>query len=79
MNTKYCNYLTAAEKKRWEEGSMTFQQFKRAIAHNLFLKSSEQNRDNYKNNKKLFADPDNQLYQQLDIEQLRKLVQPING
>jgi len=79
MNSKYCNYLTAAEKKRWEEGSMTFQQFKRAIAHNLFLKSSEQNRDNYKNNKKLFADPDNQLYQQLDIEQLRKLVQPING
>ena len=27
----------------------------------------------------LFADPNNQLYQQLDIEQLRKLVQPING
>jgi hypothetical protein len=48
------------------------------VAHNLFLKATEYDGDNYKNNKKLFADPDNTQYQQLDIEQLRKIVQPIN-
>ena len=79
MNTKYNKYLTADERKRWEDGRMSFEDYKKAIAHNLFLKSTEQNRENYNNNKKLFADPGNQLYQQLDIEQLRKLVQPING
>ena len=79
MNSRYNKYLTADEKKRWEDGRMSFEEYKRVIAHNIFLKSTEQNRENYNNNKKLFADPDNQLYQQLDIEQLRKLVQPING
>ena len=57
---------------------MDFETFKRAIAHSLFLKASEYDQDNYKNNKKLFANPDNMQYQQLDIEQLRKIVQPIN-
>lgn len=78
MNTKYGKYLTADEKKKWEEGSMDFDTFKRAVAHNLFLKATEYDGDNYKNNKKLFADPDNNQYQQLDIEQLRRIVQPIN-
>jgi hypothetical protein len=79
MNKRYNKYLTTDERKRWENGRMTFDEYKKAIAHNIFLKSTEQNRENYNNNKKLFADPNNQLYQQLDIEQLRKLVQPING
>lgn len=75
---KYTKYLTADEKKKWDEGKMDFATFKRAVAHNLFLKASEYDQENYKNNKKLFADPDNTQYQQLDIEQLRKIVQPIN-
>ena len=78
MYTKYSKYLTADEKKKWEENMMDFETFKRCIAHNLFLKATEYDQDNYKNNKKLFADPDNTQYQQLDIEQLRKIVQPIN-
>ena len=78
MNDKYGKYLTADEKKKWEDGRMDFEAFKRAVAHNLFQKASEYDSDNYKNNKKLFADPDNNQYQQLDIEQLRKIVQPIN-
>ena len=79
MYTKYGKYLTADEKKKWEENMMDFETFKRCVAHNLFLKATEYDADNYKNNKTLFADPDNTHYPQLDIEQLRKIVQPING
>jgi hypothetical protein len=79
MNDKYLKYLTADEKKKWEEDRMDFETFKRTVAHNLFLKATEYDSDNYKNNKKLFADADNAQYQLLDIEQLRKIVQPING
>ena len=79
MNAKYTKYITDAEKKRWEEGTMSFDQFKRAVAHGLFLKATEYNNDDYKTNKKYFSDPTNRLYQQLDIEVLRKMVQPING
>ncbi|MBR3412001.1 MAG: hypothetical protein IKG81_04855 [Bacteroidales bacterium] len=78
MNTKYLKYLTPDEKKQWEEDKMDFETFKRAVAHSLFLKASEYDKDNYQNNKKLFANSDNMQYQQLDIEQLRKIVQPIN-
>ncbi|MBR3725650.1 MAG: hypothetical protein IKN11_09720 [Bacteroidales bacterium] len=79
MNAKYQRYLTEREKKRWEEGTMSFEQFKVCVAHNLFIKATEYDIDNFKTNQKYFSDPTNRLYQQLDIELLRKLVQPING
>ncbi|MBO4600400.1 MAG: hypothetical protein J5641_06635, partial [Bacteroidales bacterium] len=79
MWTKYSKYLTTDERKRFEEGVMDFAHFKRAVAHNLFLKATEYDNDNYKNNKKLFADADNVQYRQIDVELLRKIVQPING
>ena len=79
LNAKYSKYITAAEKKRWEEGSMSFDEYKRAVAHGLFLKATEYDRETYNNNRKLFADPSNLQYQQLDIENLRKIVLPING
>ncbi|MBQ6069429.1 MAG: hypothetical protein IJK84_08005 [Bacteroidales bacterium] len=78
MNSKYLKYLTDDEKKKWENNQMDFETFKRAVAHSLFVKASEYDKENYKNNKKLFASADNLQYQQLDIEQLRKIVQPIN-
>ena len=52
---------------------------KRSVAHSLFLKATDYDLDNYKNNRKYFSDPTNPTYQQLDIELLRKTVQPING
>ncbi len=79
MNTKYTKYLTEAEKKRWTEGSMSFEGLKRAVAHSLFLKATDANLESYNANKKNFSDASNRSYQQLDIELLRKLVQPING
>lgn len=78
MYVKYSKYLTEDERGMWENDKMDFASFKRAIAHNLFLKASEYNQENYKNNRKLFSSSSNMQYQQLDIEQLRKIVQPIN-
>ena len=79
MNTKYTKYLTESEKKRWTEGSMSFEGLKRAVSHSLFLKATDANLESYNANKKNFSDASNRSYQQLDIELLRKLVQPING
>lgn len=78
MNTKYQKYLSEEERKQWEDGTMTLEEMKRAVSHNLFVRATAYDQDNYKANKKYFADPKNLQYQQLDIEQLRKTVQPIN-
>lgn len=79
MNKKYVKYLTDAEKKKWEAGTMTFDEFKHAVSHSIFLKAQEHNVSNYTSNKPLFDKADNLQYQLLDIELLRKVVQPING
>lgn len=78
MNNKYNKYLSDEEKAQWESGSMSFDEYKHAVAHALFVRATEYNRETYKANKKYFSDPDNLQYQQLDIELLRKMVQPIN-
>ena len=79
MNAKYPKYLSAADKKRWEEGTLSFESFKRAVAHTIFVKATDYDKENYKNNRKYFTNSSNPTYQQLDIELLRKMVQPING
>ena len=77
MNQKYYRYLSEAQIKQWEDNTMTFDQFKRAVAHYLFLKASEYDLETYANNKANFANPDNMQYQMLDIQGLRAVVQPI--
>ena len=47
------------------------------MAKSLFDKASEYNRENYEANRQHFADTTSISYQQLDIEQLRKIVKPI--
>lgn len=79
MNTRYGKYLSAADLKKWEEGKLSFEEFKRAISHTIFVKATEYDQDNYNANKKLFTSSDNLQYQMLDIENLRKVVQPINS
>lgn len=76
---KVSKYLTEAERKRWEEDRMTFDELKHAVAHNLFVRASEYDNDNYKANRELFNSPENMQYQRLDIEQLRSQVKPITG
>lgn len=79
MNKKYCKYLSDKELRKWEDGTMAFDEFKRAVSHGIFVKASDYNVENFSINKALFAKSDNVQYQMLDIEVLRKTVQPING
>ena len=79
MNAKYYRYLTEDQQHRWENNTLTFDQFKRAVAHHLFQKATEYDQATYTTNKANFANPDIMQYQTLDIEVLRKVVHPISG
>jgi hypothetical protein len=48
------------------------------VARSLFEKASEYDRETYNANREHFADSTSITYQQLDIEMLRRQVQPIN-
>lgn len=72
------SYLTDEQQRRYEEGTMTFDELKRCVSRNLFEKASSYNLESYETNRKAFADSDNTDFQMLDIEQLRRFVQPIN-
>lgn len=71
-------YLSDSEAERYREGTMTFEQLKRAVARSLFDKATEYDRETYEANRDHFADSTAITYQQLDIELLRRQVQPIN-
>lgn len=75
---KIRKYLSDQEAERYLNGKMKFNELKRTIARSLFDKASEYDRDTYNTNREHFADTTSITYQQLDIEQLRKQVQPIN-
>ena len=70
-------YLTEAELQDYRDGRTTFQQLKRSVASSLFEKASEYDRDTYNANREHFADTAAITFQQLDIELLRRQVQPI--
>lgn len=74
---KISKYLSANELQRWNEGRMTFEELKLTVARSLFEKASEYNRETWEANREHFADTANRAYQQLDIERLRGMVQPI--
>ncbi len=71
-------YLTEKDIEQYKSGNMTFDELKLNVARSLFEKASEYDRETYENNREHFADSSAITYQQLDIEQLRQLVQPIN-
>ena len=75
---KIKKYLSEKEIERYQNGSMNFDQLKQAVARSLFDKATEYDRDTYNANRLHFTDTAGISYQQLDIEQLRKQVQPIN-
>lgn len=72
------DYLTEKEQNDYQNGLMSFEELKMAVSRALFEKARQYNRESYEANKAAFADPMNTDYQQLDIEQLRQLVQPIH-
>lgn len=71
-------YLSDADQHRYAQGKLSYDELKMSIARNLFEKASEYNTENHAANAAYFADTANVAYQQLDIENLRRLVQPIN-
>lgn len=71
-------YLGDTEIQQYQDGSLSFAQLKRAVARSLFEKASEYDRETYNANREHFADSTSITYQQLDIEMLRRQVQPIN-
>ena len=75
---KVKKYLSDKEIAQYEQGSLSFEQLKRCVARSLFDKASEYDRETYEANREHFADSASITYQQLDIELLRKQVQPIN-
>ena len=75
---KVRKYLSDADAQRYLDGNMTFEQLKLAIAHTLFEKATTYDQETYDANRANFSNPDVITFQQLDIEQLRKQVQPIN-
>ena len=76
--SKIRKYISDQEAEQYLGGRMRFTDLKRAIARSLFDKATEYDRETFNNNREHFADPESITYQQLDIEQLRKEVQPIN-
>ncbi len=75
---KVRKYLSDKDVQRYEEGRLDFAQLKRAVARSLFDKATEYDRETYTANRAHFADTASITYQQLDIELLRKQVQPVN-
>ena len=75
---RVAKYLSDSDIRRWREGRMTFEELKRLVARSLFDKATEYDRDTYNANREHFADSASITYQQLDIELLRRQVQPIN-
>ena len=71
-------YRTPHQVEEYQKGKMSFDQLKKAVARTLFDKASQYNKESYTNNLKLFSDTTAITYQQLDIERLRQMVQPIN-
>ena len=56
---KYSRYLTTGERELWTSDSMTIEELKLKVSHNLFIKATEYNVKNYKENKTNFADNEN--------------------
>ncbi len=75
---KVKKYLSEEEVQRYEAGEMTFDQLKLAVARSLFDKATEYDRETYETNLSHFTERDVITYQMLDIENLRKMVRPIN-
>lgn len=75
---KVKKYLSDKDTARYQEGRLPYEKLKLAVAQSLFQKASEYDRETYNNNRTHFTDSASITYQQLDIELLRRQVQPIN-
>lgn len=74
---KVSKYLTDSQRRRWEEGTLSFDALKRGVSHELFVRATDYDIELHKQNLPNYNDSDNILYQMLDIELLRQYVSPV--
>ena len=81
LEEKYYNkiskYLTDKQRDSYAQGRMALEDIKKAVADNLFDRATEYQRENYANNRTLYSDTSQSLYQMLVVDELRKQVTPI--
>ncbi|MBR2958244.1 MAG: hypothetical protein IKC19_01270 [Bacteroidales bacterium] len=75
---KISKYLSDRDRAAYLSGQMDYSGLKTAVARSLFEKATEYDRETYNANRTHFADSASITFQQLDIEQLLQVVQPIN-
>ena len=74
---KVAKYLTDAHNNQCDEVTMTLDGLKRAVSHELFIRATNYDVELHNQNLPHYNDPNNILYQMLDIEQLRQYVSPV--
>lgn len=74
---KVSKYLSQKDIERWNNGQTSFDELQTIIAKSLFEKAKAYNNETFLANRNNYTDSTKIGYQQLDIEQLRKKVQPI--
>ena len=75
---KISKYLSTRQLQDYAERKITTDQLLLLLSRSLFDKASTYNQETHNANRQHFADPTNTSFQQLDIETLRQIVQPIN-
>ena len=74
---KVAKYLSDSERAKYEAGSMSIEDLKKAVADNLFDRATQYEQDNYQSNKALYSDTSQMTYQMLVVDELRRQVSPI--
>ncbi|MCR5424184.1 MAG: hypothetical protein K6E93_05405 [Bacteroidales bacterium] len=76
---KLKKYLTPAQLRRWNEGNMDFEELEHALAQYLFVQATTYPKAQYDSNLVYFNDTNQLGYQMLQVDELRKSVQPISA
>ena len=76
---KVKNHLSAKDYAKWTNGEMDYDEMKIALARSLFDKATKEQEENYRINKKHFLDTNQMGFQMLQVEELRRVVQPISA
>lgn len=75
---KLARYLSPKNRELCLSGKMEYSEVTRLVADSLFIRASDYCKEDYAQNRALFEDSSNITYQKLDIEELRRYVQPVN-
>ncbi len=74
---RVAKYTTPEHLQQYREGKLSLTKLKQEVSNNIFKQAGEYDKERYAANRELFIDTTQQGYHILDIDQLRKVVQPI--